>query len=93
MNRRAPVAGEDASRSDVVPSVEETIVDASRSAEISRAKNCAARVMRGPISSKERTAVPRYDASVHAEPVAPNVLARRFAIESHAEPDRAWASC
>jgi putative transposase len=51
-----------------------------------------ARLMRedGLVARRRRKFVRTTD-SDHTEPVAPNLLARRFAIAAHPEPDRTWA--
>jgi putative transposase len=55
------------------------------------ARKRVARLMRedGLIGRRRRKFVRTTDAN-HAEPVAPNLLARRFNLDDHPVPDRAW---
>jgi len=69
------------------PRVQQELVAAGE--RVSRKR--VARLMRedGLVARRRRKFV-RTTASNHAEPVAPNRLARRFAVTEHPVPDRAW---
>jgi transposase InsO family protein len=56
------------------------------------ARKRVARLMRedGLVARPKRRRVPRTTDSAHGAPVAPNVLARRFAVDAVEGPDRAW---
>lgn len=62
-----------------------------RAAGIAVARKRVARLMRedGLVGRRRRKFVRTTD-SEHAEPVAPNLLARRFDLAAHPTPDRAW---
>lgn len=62
-----------------------------RSTGIAVAQKRVARLMRedGLVARRRRRCVRTTD-STHAEPVAPNLLGRRFALAEHPVPDRAW---
>lgn len=52
-----------------------------------------ARVMRqAGIRAKSARTFRVTTRSEHAQPIAPNILDRQFAVEMHPEPDRAWAA-
>lgn len=64
-----------------------------KAAGIPVARKRVARLMRedGLVGRRRRKFVRTTD-SDHAEPVAPNLLARRFDLAAHPTPDRAWVS-
>lgn len=56
-------------------------------------KNRVARLMRqAGLRAKSAPKFRVTTQSAHAEPVAPNVLARQFAVAQHPRPDRTWAA-
>jgi transposase InsO family protein len=58
---------------------------------VATSKKRVARLMRADgLAGRRRRKYVRTTDSAHAEPIAPNLLARRFSVDEHGGPDRVW---